>query len=227
MSDKHAPIKKRRVRKTCAPWLSAELKNLMWERDCLKRKAVVTNDENYWTNFKTKKNLINCKIRNNKKQYYNSFFQNNVGRTRETWKGINSLLSRAKSSINIPKVVVNDTEITDPVAVSTAFNKYFTKIGPNLAAKILSTSSSTFDNIHQRNHIFELYEVSCKQIFELIDKLSICKASGLDNILVRLLILSAHTIIDSLTHIINLVICKGIIPADWKSARVSTIYKHT
>ena len=30
----------------------------------------------------------------------------------------------------------------------------------------------------------------------------------------------------SFTHIINLVIRKGIIPADWKCARVSAIYKH-
>ena len=30
----------------------------------------------------------------------------------------------------------------------------------------------------------------------------------------------------SLTHIINLVIRKGIIPADWKCARVSAVYKH-
>ena len=52
------------------------------------------------------------------------------------------------------------------------------------------------------------------QIFELIDKLSTCKASGLDNIPTRLLKLSAHTIIEYLTHIINLVICKGIVPAE-------------
>ena len=30
----------------------------------------------------------------------------------------------------------------------------------------------------------------------------------------------------SFTHIINLVIRKGIIPADWKCARASAIYKH-
>ena len=164
ISDKHAP---RRVRKTCAPWLSTEIKNLMWERDRLKRKAVITNDENDWTNFKTKKNLVNYKIRNNKKQYYNSFFQNNVGRTRKTWKGINSLLSKDKNSINIPKVVVNDTEITDPVAVavSNAFNKHFTEIEPNLVAQIPPTSSSTFDNIHQSNQIFELHVISSVPIF--------------------------------------------------------------
>ena len=38
--------------------------------------------------------------------------------------------------------------------------------------------------------------------------------------------LSAPTTINSLAYIINLVICKGIIPADWKSARVSAIHKN-
>ncbi len=42
----------------------------------------------------------------------------------------------------------------------------------------------------------------------------------------RLLKSSAPTIIPSQTYIINLVICKGIIPVDWKSARVSAIYKN-
>ncbi len=71
-----------------------------------------------------------------------------------------------------------------------------------------------------------MHEVLTVQISRLVDKLSICKASGLDNISVRLLKSSAPTIIPSLTYIINLVICKGIIPADWKSARVSAIYKN-
>jgi glutaredoxin len=69
----------------------------MWERDNLKRKAVITKDESDWVNFKTEKN-----------------------RTKETWKGINSILSKAKGSIKIPKIVVNGTEISDPEAISNA-----------------------------------------------------------------------------------------------------------
>jgi hypothetical protein len=49
---------------------------------------VITKDESDWVNFKTKKNLVNYKIRNSKQQYYNSYLSNNVGRTKETWKGI-------------------------------------------------------------------------------------------------------------------------------------------
>ncbi len=50
------PIKKRGVRKISTPWLTAEIKKLMWERDYLKRKAVITKDESDWLSFKTKKN---------------------------------------------------------------------------------------------------------------------------------------------------------------------------
>jgi hypothetical protein len=45
----------------------------MWERDHLKRKAIITKDESDWVNFKTKKTLVNYKIRNSKQQYYNSY----------------------------------------------------------------------------------------------------------------------------------------------------------
>ena len=41
VADKHAPVKQRRIRKNCAPWLSVEIKKLIWERDRLKRKAVI------------------------------------------------------------------------------------------------------------------------------------------------------------------------------------------
>ena len=138
-------------------------------------------------------------------------FQFNVGRTKETWNGINSLLSKSKNSTTIPKILQDEIEITDPVTISNVFNKHFTEIGPKLAAQTPTTGAASY-NIQQCN--------------ELIYKLSTSKASGLDNIPVRLLKLINFTTVVSHTHIINLVIRKGIIPADWKCARVSAIYKH-
>jgi hypothetical protein len=96
----------------------------------------------------------------------------------------------------------------------------------DLAAQIPTNTNSAVNNINRNNLVFQLHEVSTVQISRVIDKLSICKASGLDNISVRLLKFSAPTTINSLAYIINLVICKGIIPADWKSARVSAIHKN-
>ena len=69
--------------------------------------------------------------------------------------------------------------------------------------------------------MFELHKVSPFQVYELIKNLSTSKASGLDNIPVRLLKLIHFSAIVSLTHIINSVVCKGIVPPDWKYARQS------
>jgi hypothetical protein len=68
----------------------------MWERDRLKRIAVITKDETAWNNYKNSKNLVNCKLRTTKSQYYSSFVNDNEGHIKNTWKGINSLLSKNK-----------------------------------------------------------------------------------------------------------------------------------
>ena len=75
----------------------------------------------------------------------------------------------------------------------------------------------TYDHIQHTENEFELREVSIFEVLKLVDKLSKRKASGLDNIPIRLLKASALTTIGTLTYILNLVICSGIIPADWKS----------
>ena len=51
------------------------------------------------------------------------------------------------------------------------------------------------------------------------------KADGLFGIPTCLLKFSFTFIASSLTHIFNLVISSGIIPKDWKSARVNPVFK--
>ena len=149
----------------------------------------------------------------------------NAVRTKETWNGINSLLSKSKNSTTISKILQDEVEITDPVTISDVFNQHFKEIGPKLAAQIPTTGAAS-SKIPQCDEVFELHEVTPSQIDGLIYKLSTSKASGLDNIPIRLLKLINFTAVVSLTHIINLVIHKRIIPVDWNCARVSAIYKH-
>ena len=41
-------------------------------RDKFKRKAILTNHENDWLNFKTARNKVNIELRSTKKDYYSS-----------------------------------------------------------------------------------------------------------------------------------------------------------
>lgn len=75
----------------------------------------------------------------------------------------------------------------------------FTGIRPKLASKILSNENVNYKNITHATNGFEIHEMGTLKVLKLVEKLTIRKASGLDNIPVRLLKLSAPTTIESLT----------------------------
>ena len=68
-------------------------------------------------------------------------------------------------------------------------------------------------------------EVSCQEVFNLIQKIPSNKTSGLDNISARLLKEASPIVTGRLTFAINLSITTGIFPNAWKRVRVSPIFK--
>ena len=65
----HVPVKKRRVRNSNAPWLTPEIKRLMWERDRIRRIAIVTSDQLKWAEYRRLRNRVNHSIKASKKNY--------------------------------------------------------------------------------------------------------------------------------------------------------------
>ena len=106
VANLHAPVKKRRVRNSKAPWLMPEIKRLMWERERTKRIATVTSDQLKWTEYRRLKNLVNHSIKASKRNYYHLYFKDNVGKAKETWNGINTLLSRKKNLASASKLIL-------------------------------------------------------------------------------------------------------------------------
>ena len=70
--DKHAPLQQKKIRSKKVPWITSDIKKLMNTRDKFKRKAILTNHENDWLNFKTARNKVNIELRSAKKDYYSS-----------------------------------------------------------------------------------------------------------------------------------------------------------
>ena len=48
----HAPKRKRKVINKYIPWLTPELKRLIFEMDKLKRAAIINNSDSHWTEYK-------------------------------------------------------------------------------------------------------------------------------------------------------------------------------
>ena len=109
------------------------------------------------------------------------------------------------------------------------FNDFFANIGTNLTRNFAPISlSSPFvvnPNDNPNNATFNLIEVNSNDVLHKILKLP--NQNGLDQLEMNssLLKLAAPLIAPSLTHIMNLSLCLGIVPSDWKCARVTPIYK--
>ena len=72
VSDKHAPIRHRKVRSEYKPWLTQDIKKLSYHRDYLKQKAVKLGSSVYNEAYKKCRNYVNRLIKTTKSNYYNS-----------------------------------------------------------------------------------------------------------------------------------------------------------
>ena len=89
--DKHAPLRRMRVRARSSPWITSELKKRMHNRNILKIKAIKSKDPFDWMQFKKQRNIVNNEIRLAKQSYYHNSFHEYKVNSRKTWQTINEL----------------------------------------------------------------------------------------------------------------------------------------
>ena len=225
--DKHAPLQHKKIRSIKAPWITNDIKNLMNTRDRFKRKAILTNNENDWLNFRTTRNKVNMKLRNAKKDYYSSKIAGQKFNPKKAWKSINSLLGRQNKPTVVNELTVGNNTLTCPEDIAEGFNEYFSNIGPDLSSRIDSSNYNFETYIKNAKSEFAAFQpVTVSQISHLLHGLSGNKATGTDKISYKIIKLAAPVISDSLTLIFNQAITLSSFPDEWKIARVVPLYKN-
>ena len=68
--DKHAPMRTIRSRNKPAAWISSALKQQMYSRDVLKRKACLTGNNKGWIAYKKKRNQVNKIVHQTKAKFF-------------------------------------------------------------------------------------------------------------------------------------------------------------
>ena len=72
---------------------------------------------------------------------------------------------------------------------------------------------------------FSFRPVSVKLVYNLLVKLSTSKATGMDNIAAKVLLMAALAVAPSLTEIFNMSIDTQQFPSEWKTAKVIPLFK--
>ena len=136
--DKHAPRRVMRVRNKPAPWLNSQLKEEMYERDWLKKKASETQRPDVWKAYKTKKLTVNKKVKKTKKDYYKHQIEGASGYLKATSKILNDLMGKKSDGTQIADLKTeNSGPLSDPEKITECLNIQLQTLVPNLHLKFL------------------------------------------------------------------------------------------
>ena len=134
-----------------------------------------------------------------------------------TTKLYSYIRSKNNENVGIADLIEGNKIIQDPSEKANLFNKHFSSVfstpGP--------ANHSPTTNIPSMEKIL----VSRAGVLKLLLNIKIHKATGPDGIPGRILKLCAHELVDSLTLIFQASLDNGIVPQDWKKAKIVPIFK--
>ena len=213
ISNKHAPIKVAMVKNRYNPWMNPDIINLMYKRDLIHNKQgsrIVPHygrSIDFWairwlvvSMTQRKHILMKCLI--NIKIIQKHYGKNSV-----------ELSGTRKKDNTVPQTITSDM-----------FNECFSNIGSDLIKSMPDPGNLSWKKPECRySFSFEPIRESC---VENIMK-SLLLDSNLDvlDIDSKLLRIAAELLTPSVTRILNHSLISGVVPQDWKIARVTPLYK--
>lgn len=120
-------------------------------------------------------------------------------------------------------IEINGETVSDIKDMANAFNKFFCGIGHKFAEKF-DNSLPEIEHLMPRGS-FSIPDISVDFVKKEIQAMSNSKATGLDNISVKLLKLSLDVIAEILTFLLNMSLKSCEVTSEWKKARVTPLFK--
>ena len=145
---------------------------------------------------------------------------------RSTWKLLNSVINKTRSSNDAKNFLINNSLTNDPALIVKSFNDYFVHIGPDLA-KTIPTSFKKFDDFlpPSISSSMVLLPTDECEISNIIKSLKNSASPGLDEIPPSVVKFACSFIVTPLVNLINCSMSKSIFPSKLKQAKVVPIFK--
>ena len=230
--DKHAPLISKKVKGRLCPWLTPDVRKEMNLRDGLLRKARPTNQEIDWSSYKRQRNRVSGLVKKCKSTYNRDLLKDCADSPDKFWAAIKKLYPTKLPSEQGSAFVINGSKSTDKSFIANSFCEYFSTVARNLKSKSILLRDFVWSKPAEENlpnqvaeSQFTFKAVKELEILKELKNLKRKKASGLDNFPPGLLKDAALVLTKPLTFIINLSLETGVVPSEWKVAKVIPLYK--
>ena len=226
-ANKHAPFLHKRVQGVdMCLWLSKNIKINMRRCNFLLKRPRKMNNSKDWANYRCCTNKVSNSIRKANASYHYCLVKDCGKDHKAFWKTIKKILPGEKTAV-LPKINSGKSITSDKKAIASAFNKFFISATTRLLECLPSASSSSTGSQNIHHIIVQHPAFKFEVVLDDFVKARLCglktgKAIGLDNIPACLLI---DIVAKPLAEIINCSLKSGRVPLDFKSARVSPLFK--
>ena len=210
------------------PWLNADLKKRIRIKNKLYYRAKQSNNIDDERAYKEYRNITEKDIEKFRKKYFQDLLDNRYNSIKNIWKTLNNLCSynNNKRKSGISHLSTAKGEIRNNLDIAEEFNNYFINIGKDLASAF-PDGKLDYENYLKGNFLNSMFVTPSNigEVTSIILSLNKSSSTGPDEISSKLLRLSANIIAGPLVYVINKSFQLGIFPAEFKVAKVISVYK--
>ena len=205
------------------PWLSDGLKlSIKHKNKLFKRK---NKNPDLEAEYKSYRNLLNSLLHKAERDYYRSLLTKCRNNMKKSWKMLKDIINHKKQSASCSRFKINDVITSDKKRICNGFNDFYINVGSNLAKKIPDSDKTPKDFIRNCNQNSMFVEsVSDSDVCKIVTSLK-SASSGWDGISLDVVKRAFMSIVQPLTHCMNLSLMNGVVPNELKIARVIPLFK--
>ncbi|KAL9954935.1 hypothetical protein ACROYT_G042525 [Oculina patagonica] len=223
--NRHAPYREVKIRSQSLPWITPQIRHTMNQRFKILLMARRTNNEELWKIYRELRNKVTLDVRKAKCHYYTELFAE-VKDCKSYWRLIkDSACFKTSLPIMAMKGPSGETETSD-LAIANILNEHFATIGEKLASGLPQAERRhPLANLSRVTPTVMTIDLTTDILKKALFKLKPDKASGPDHVSSKLLKYAGNVIIPSLMSVFTASTASNSVPATWKLANVSSLYK--
>lgn len=213
--NKHAPIKRIKVRTQSTPWITQNIKLMMALRDKALTRAHASKTASHLDYYRGLRNYVTGAIEREKKAYFDFFINNNKDKPKQMWEHLKRTCPFSNNS-NSQSTVPH--HLNDPNKI----NKFFLDVpGRDL---VDSQTVQYFEQNRFSDDVFDINITTPEEVAKIIYSIK-TKASGHDSISIDMIKMTLPSTLPVITEIVNNCLKTKKFPDTWKLAKIKPIPK--
>ena len=225
--DEHAPIKRKLVQQESVPYMNAQLRKAMYQRNMARNKFRKYGKQ-YWQENRCQRNLVVSLRKQSLRKY---FSQRCTKKNKTFWKTISPFMTN-KHTRNGNNLILRegDNTVVDNKAVCEIFNDYFANIASSIGFEdqiecIAILVSWKLRRVWTNSKPLTSDPSAQRKLIKNWNPLTLKKATGCDNIPGKILRLAHNELSIPLASLINNCMKSNVFPDIMKLADASPNYK--